>query len=136
MKVLLIDERSDTLEFFNGSIVNLGYKTGIAKNKSDIFSMLSKDQYDIILTNGASKELNIDKDVRSKYKSVFVIYLSASENKKAHKHSGADVYLRRPFVASELRQAIKRPFAHCLQHQSDHNGSLLNLRLACARVGH
>lgn len=112
MKVLLIDERPDTLEFFGESMVNLGYKTGIAKDTSEIFSMLSENQYDIVLTNGASKELDIDKDIRSKYDSIYVVYLSASTDKSKSKHSGADMYLHRPFVASDLRQAIKRPFTH------------------------
>jgi DNA-binding response OmpR family regulator len=112
MKVLLIDERPGTLEFFGESIVNLGYKTGIAMSKSDIFAMLAENQYDIVMTNGASKELDIEKEIRSKYDSIFVVYLSSSKTAMECTHSGADMYLQRPFVASELRQAIKKPFTH------------------------
>ncbi|MBN1380999.1 MAG: hypothetical protein JXA41_04940 [Deltaproteobacteria bacterium] len=112
MKVLLIDERPDTLDFLGESMVKQGYKTGIAKDKKDIFSMLSENQYDVILANGVTKELDIDKDIRSRYDSIYIVYLSADDKKNEHQHAGVDMYLHRPFVASDLRQAIKKPFTH------------------------
>lgn len=112
MKILLIDERADTLDFLGESMIHQGYKTAIARTKFDLLSMLSENNYDIVMANGASKELDFEKDIKAKYDSIYVVYLSAPESKNDEARSGVDVYLRRPFVASDLRQAIKKPFTH------------------------
>jgi DNA-binding response OmpR family regulator len=112
MKVLLIDERPDALEFLCESVINFGYKTGTAKSGTEIVPMLLDDQYEVVLTNGGCKEIDIQRDVRVKCPSVFIVLLTGSYNKDENNNHGVDLYLRRPFGVSILRQAISNPLSH------------------------
>jgi DNA-binding response OmpR family regulator len=102
MKILLIDERSDTLNFLCENLVNFGYKTGIAKNKVEIISMLSDDQYNVIVTNDCARELDVDQSIRSEYPLVFAVFLSASDKKEKTENHGVDLYLYRPLEVHKL----------------------------------
>jgi DNA-binding response OmpR family regulator len=112
MKVLLIDERPDALEFLGESIVNFGYKTGVAKDKTEIVPMLSDDQYEVVLTNGGGRDIDIDQYIRAKYPSVFIVQMTLSHKKEEKEHNGVDLYLRRPFEISKLRSVIRTPLRH------------------------
>jgi DNA-binding response OmpR family regulator len=112
MKVLLIDERSDTLDFFGESINNFGYKTGIAQGRDEILPMLSDGNFDVILTNGGSRGLDIVNQIKEKIPSVFVICMKGSQKDESGLNGGADLYLQRPFRSSRLRQAIEDQLFH------------------------
>ncbi len=108
MKILIYDERSDTLEFFLESVASFGYKAGIAKDGSEIINMLSNDQYDVVLSN--YKEFDTTQYDRLKSSSTFIIGITDSRNQNID--SKADLYLQRPFGTSNFRQAITTPFNH------------------------
>lgn len=112
MKVLLIDERPGTLEFFEETIFNFGYKTGIANSKDDIINMLLTGQYEVILSNGGIRGLDIVEHIKSKDASVYVICMTESSNNPSIHYSGADLYLQRPLMVSRLRQVIADKFNH------------------------
>jgi len=112
MKILLIDERPGTLDFFGETMFNYGYKTGIAKVKDEIIPMLANNQYDVILTNGDSRGIDIVNQVKSKHSSVFVICMKGSERNESGYYTGADLYLERPLRVSRLRQAIENQLYH------------------------
>ncbi|MBN1380997.1 MAG: hypothetical protein JXA41_04930 [Deltaproteobacteria bacterium] len=112
MKVLLIDERPGTLEFFGESIFNFGYKTGIATCKDDIINMLSTGQYEVILTNGGSRGLDVVQHIKSKDPSVYVICMTESPKNQSESYTGADLYLQRPLMVSRLRQVINDKLYH------------------------
>ncbi len=105
-KILIHDDRTDKPDFLLNMILTRGYKAGFAKDGSDIIAMLSDDKYDIVLTNGAYKELNPDQHVQLKSSSAFIIDICDSDNWKQDVDLKADVYLRRPILASELWLAI------------------------------
>jgi DNA-binding response OmpR family regulator len=107
-KVLIHDKRSDAPEFLLKILVNRGYKAGFAKEATEIIAMLSNDQYDVVLTNGGYRELNLDHHTRLKSSSVFIIGITDSHNKA--QDLKVDVYLPRPFLISELWRAIEMPF--------------------------
>jgi len=107
-KVLIHDDRPDTPEFLLEIIVNRGYKAGFAKDSSEIVTMLSNDQYDIILTNGGYRELNPDQYMQLKSSSVFMIDIEDSRNQNQDVDLKADLYLPRPFLISELWQALEK----------------------------
>jgi DNA-binding response OmpR family regulator len=109
MKILFIDERSDTLEFLESSIINFGCKPGIARHRDDIVPMLSNDQYDVVVANGCAKELDVEQQIRKKYPSVFIVFLSGSHKKGTDGPHGADLYLQRPFEVSRLHNIISFP---------------------------
>jgi CheY-like chemotaxis protein len=109
-KVLIHDDRSDTPEFLLEIIVNRGYKAGFAKCSAEIIAMLSNDQYDVVLTNGGYKELNTDQYIKLKSSSVFIIDIKDSRNRNQDMELKADLYLPRPFLISELWQALEKPF--------------------------
>ncbi len=107
MKILLDDERSDTLEFFSESIGNFGYKVGIAKNSDEIDQMLADNHHDIVLTSGHYKTCEHDRQIRTKFPFVFVAGIKNSINGHEEPAARADHYLVRPFGKSALLQAIE-----------------------------
>ena len=102
MKVLIHDERPDVPEFLLDIIVNRGYKAGIAKDGPEIIHMISDDRYDIVLTNGGYRELDCDQYTRLKSSSVFIIGITGSHIQDDDPDSKADLYLRKPFMISDL----------------------------------
>ncbi len=108
-KVLIHDDRPDTPEFLSEIIVNRGYKAGFAKDGSEIIAMLSDDQYDVVLTNGGYRELNPDQQMQLKSSPVFIIDIKDSRSPTQDMELKADLYLPRPFLISELWQALKKP---------------------------
>jgi len=109
-KVLIHDDRPDTPEFLLEIIVNHGYKAVFAKNGAEIITMLSNDQYDVVLTNGGYRELNPDQRVQLKSSSAFIIDIKDSRNQNQDLDLKADLYLPRPFLISELWQALEKIF--------------------------
>ena len=103
MKVLIHDERSDSMDLLLGSIVNHGYKAGIAKNDREIINMPSDERYNVVLTNGGYEELGLDQLSRLKYSSVFIN--SIVDQWKCNE-SPADLYLQRPFESSRFWPTI------------------------------
>jgi len=108
MKVLIHDERPDIPEFLLEIIVNHGYKAGIAKNGPEIIHMISDDRYEVVLTNGGYRELDHDQCIRLKSSSVFIISITDSHIRNQDLDSKADLYLRRPFLISELWLSIEK----------------------------
>ncbi len=108
MKVLIHDERPDVPEFLLDIIVNRGYKAGIAKDGPEIIHMISDDRYDIVLTNGGYRELDCDQHTRLKSSSVFIIGITGSHIQDHDPDSKADLYLRRPFLISDLWLLIEK----------------------------
>ena len=109
-KVLIHDDRPDIPEFLLKTILSRGYKAGFAKDGTEIIAMLSNDQYDVVLTNGAYKELNSDQHMQLKSSSVFIIDIKDSRNQNQDMYLKADLYLPRPLLISELWRAIETPF--------------------------
>jgi hypothetical protein len=72
--------------------------------------MLSNDYYDVVLTNGGYKELNPDQHMQLKSSSVFIIDIKDSRNQDQDMDLKADLYLPRPFLISELWQAMEKLF--------------------------
>jgi len=108
MKVLIHDERPDIPEFLLEIIVNHGYKAGIAKDGPQIIHMISDDRYDVVLTNGGYRELDRDQCIRLKSSPVFIIGITDSHILNRDLDSKADLYLRRPFLISELWLSIEK----------------------------
>jgi len=106
MKVLIHDERSDGLDFLLESIVNHGYKAGIAKNGHEIIHMLSDERYNVVLTNGGFEELDPDQHFRIRSSSAFIIGISGQKKGEERLDSKVDLCLQRPFEASKLWHAI------------------------------
>jgi DNA-binding response OmpR family regulator len=106
MKVLIHDERPDALDFLLGGIVNHGHKAGIAKDGPEIIDMLSDERYNVVLTNGGYEDLAPDHLSRLKSSSVFIIGITGRQKCDEAVDSSVDLYLRRPFEASKLWQAI------------------------------
>ena len=109
-KILIHDDGPDIPEFLLEIIVNHGYKAGFAKGDTEIIAMLSNDQYDVVLTNGGYKELNPDQHMQLKSSSVFIIDIKDSREQNRDMDLKADLYLPRPFLISELLQALDKPF--------------------------
>ena len=112
-KILIHDERPDTPEFLLEVVVNRGYKAGFAKDVTEIIAMLSNGQYDIVLTNGGYRELSSDQYIQLKSSSVYIIGIKESHNQNQDMNLKADLYLPRPFLISELWQAVETPFKLC-----------------------
>ncbi|HVO64978.1 MAG TPA: hypothetical protein VMT12_00720 [Syntrophales bacterium] len=108
MKVLIHDERPDIPEFLLEIVVNHGYKACIAKDGSEIMRMISDDRYDVILSNGGYRELDYEQCAHLRSSSVFIIGITNSHIRNHDLDSKADLYLRRPFLISELWLLIEK----------------------------
>jgi len=104
MKILINVERHDTLEFFLESLVNFGYKAGVAKECPEIIRMLSDEQYDAILTKVGYREIDFDLYIRSKIPSIYIIHIKDSCNPDEDVNSKADLY---SLGIPELLQAVE-----------------------------
>jgi DNA-binding response OmpR family regulator len=109
-KILIHDERSDSPEFLLKLLAHRGYKAGFAKNPAEISAMLLNSQYNVVLTNG-KHTLNTDHHARLKSSSVFIIGITDSHTQAQDLQ--ADVYLQRPFLISELWQALETQHQLC-----------------------
>ena len=108
--MLIHDDRPDIPGFLLKIILDRGYKAGFAKDGTEIIAMLSNDQYDVVLTNGGYKELNPYQCMQLKSSSVFIIDIKDSRNQNQDMDLKADLYLPRPFLISELWQALEKLF--------------------------
>ena len=106
MKILICDERSDALEFLLEGIVNHGYKAGIAEDGPDIITMLADSRYEVVLTNGGYQKLDPSQRSAMTSSSVFIVGITNAQKREEKKDSKNILYLRRPFEASMLWQAI------------------------------
>jgi DNA-binding response OmpR family regulator len=109
MKILIHDERTDALEFLMGSIVNYGYRAGIAKDSSEIMNMMSDDRYQVVLTNGSYEELDLEQRIRMKLSPAFIIGIKDPQRSDRDEETdpAVDLCLQRPFEASRLRLALE-----------------------------
>lgn len=107
-KILIHDDRPETLEFLLEVVVNRGYKAGFAKNGDEIIAMLSNDLYDVIIANGGYRELNSIQHMELKSSSVFIIDIQDSHKQNRDTDLKADLYLQRPMLISELWQCMPR----------------------------
>jgi DNA-binding response OmpR family regulator len=110
-KILIHDERSDSPEFLLELLAHRGYKAGFAKNPAEITAMLLNGQYNVVLTNGKYHTLNTDHHAWLKSSSVFIIGITVSHTQAQDLR--ADVYLQRPFLISELWQALETQHQLC-----------------------
>jgi CheY-like chemotaxis protein len=104
-KALIHDEISYAPEFLLKLIANRGYRAGFAKDATEIITMLSNDQYDVVLTNGKYKALSLDHHTWLQSCSVFIIGITDSHNHT--QDLNADIYLSRPFLSSKLWRALE-----------------------------
>lgn len=107
MKILLIDERSDTMEFLKDSMISYGFNAAIAKNKDDACKLLSDSQHDLILINGCHRDLQESDYAEFQRSSTFIICLKGNRREPGP-GIGVDVYLQRPFAVSRLLRTIER----------------------------
>jgi hypothetical protein len=106
IKVLIHDDRQDTPEFLFKCMIKRGYKVGLAKDATEIITMLSNDQYNVVLTNGGYKP---DQYMQLKSSSVFRIDIKESHNQNQDMNLKADLCLPRPLLISKLWEAIETP---------------------------
>ena len=104
MKILINVERHDTLEFFLESMVNLGYKAGVAKERPEIIRMLSDEQYNAVLTKGEGSKIDFDRYIRSKIPSIYIIHIKDSCNPDEDVSLKTDLY---SLGIHELLQAVE-----------------------------
>jgi len=109
MKILIHDERTDALEFLMGSVINYGYRAGIAKDGPGIMKMLEDERYDVVLADGSYVELDRQQRLRMKSLPAFIIGITEQKRQKESVDPAVDLYLHRPFLASKLRVALKMP---------------------------
>ena len=106
MKILIHNERADALDFLHEHIINHGYKAGIAKNGTEIIDMLSGEQYNVVLTNSAYKELDPDQCSWLKSSSIFIIGITDQKKFDESPTLKIDMLLQSPFESSKLWQAL------------------------------
>ncbi|MHA6697160.1 response regulator transcription factor [Chryseobacterium sp. A321] len=115
MKKILIIEDDPILLSTISAILNVrGYETTLAKNGKEGMEMISKNKYDLVLTDlmlPHSNGLEIISLLNQEKEKTPVIIISSTHTEDAIMDGfsiGADDYIRKPFTPSELILRISR----------------------------
>lgn len=115
MKSILIVEDDPILLNTLGALLTVrGYLTTLAKNGKEALEKISKNKYDLVLTDlmlPYSNGLEVISQLNQEDKKTPVIIISSSHSEESVSDGftiGADDYIRKPFTPSELILRINR----------------------------
>ena len=113
MKILIIDDDVEMVEFVKSSLVNNSYSVDAVYNGEDGSFMARTNAYDIIIIDYTLPDKNglmVCKDIRASESNAAIIFLSMNytiKNKVDCLEAGADDYMTKPFALEELSARIK-----------------------------
>ncbi len=113
MKILIIEDDSEILDFLKNSFINISHTVDTSTNGADGSYMARTNAYDIIVLDYSLPEKNgftVCTEIRSSGSNSPIIFLSmnhSTQHKIACLEAGADDYLTKPFSFEELNARIK-----------------------------
>lgn len=122
-RVLLIDDDSTILEFYQDALTPLGYAMETAEDGAEAAYLLESKRYDVIVSDIVMPGLDglgLLKQVRSTNLDVPVVLVTGSPSTETAIRAieyGAFRYLTKPFPASELRRVVA--YAACVRRMAD-----------------
>ena len=119
MKLIIIDDDQEILNFLEKNLVNQDFEIDTAKTGQEGLNLINKNDYDLIILDLNLPDISgeeICKKLRSDRQSTPIIILSAEQDTKNKINlldSGADEYITKPFVFEELlarvNASLRRP---------------------------
>lgn len=112
--ILVVDDDTDLLILFRGSMQARDYVVDISVNGDNIWECIEKKRPDVIMLDvhmNGKKGSDICKDLKKKDTtlSIPIIMLSATDDlKKVAEDCGADSYLSKPFNADKVAYEIEK----------------------------
>jgi DNA-binding response OmpR family regulator len=108
MKILIIDDDVEMVEFVKSSLVNNSYSVDAVYNGEDGSFMARTNAYDIVIIDYTLPDKNglmVCKDIRASESNAAIIFLSMNytiKNKVDCLEAGADDYMTKPYALQEL----------------------------------
>lgn len=113
MKILVVEDDKDTLDFLKPSLKAEGFVVDTAENGTDGISMTLANNYDLVILDFNLPDKNGDlvcQEIRKKGKTTPILILTVDtevNNKVKLLNLGADDYLTKPFSFEELLARVK-----------------------------
>lgn len=113
MKILIIEDDKEVLEFLRNSFINMSHTVDTANNGADGSYMARTNAYDTIIIDYSLPEKNgftVCAEIRSAGSNSPIIFLSmnhSTQHKISCLEAGADDYVTKPFSFEELNARIK-----------------------------
>jgi len=113
MKILVVEDDKDTLDFLKPSLKAEGFVVDTAENGTDGISMTLANNYDLVILDFNLPDKNGDlvcQEIRKKGKTTPILILTVNtevNNKVKLLNLGADDYLTKPFSFEELLARVK-----------------------------
>lgn len=113
MKILIIEDDDEVLEFLKNSFINISYTVDTSKNGADGSYLARTNAYDVIIIDYSLPEKNgfmVCTEIRSSGSNSSIIFLSmnhSTQHKISCLEAGADDYVTKPFSFEELHARIK-----------------------------
>lgn len=113
MRILLVEDEKNVVAFIKKGLEEEFYSVDVSENGSEGLLMASSNEYDLILLDIMLPQINgveLCKQLREKGIKTPILMLTAKDSvtsKVEGLESGADDYLTKPFVFSELLARIK-----------------------------
>jgi len=110
-KVLVVDDSADIRDMIIQVLTTFGYEVTGTSLKDDVNSLISCFKPQLILLDvwfGINKATEIYKQIKSAYKKLPVILMSADGDLESHyKDDPADDYLEKPFDIMALKDKVE-----------------------------
>src|ERR1700759_1802669 len=115
LKILLVDDEIDVLDFISYCLKREGYKILTAKNGNEALQLAEKDRPDLVLLDVAMQGIDgysIARKIRSmkEIKSTLIIFLTGKNDEESELEgfeSGGDDYITKPIKPKLLIARIK-----------------------------
>ncbi len=110
MKLLVVDDNPDILEFLSSAMKLFGHTVDTACDGIDAIHLQSSNRYDAVITDADMPRMDgfsLCRFVKEQSPGVRIIGMSGVRGEKAFRNAGADVCLSKPFSISELREAVE-----------------------------
>lgn len=110
-RVLVVDDDTHIRNLLREFLTRCGYVVDCAGNGEEAISFLRSNDYNILITDYMMPGINgIDliKKIRNLKMSLPVIGISSLHNGRGFLAAGANLFLAKPFILSELKNALQK----------------------------
>jgi CheY-like chemotaxis protein len=114
MRLLVVDDDPDVVDFLCSSMKESGYEVDEANDGTEAVERLQKVSYEVVIVDAIMPKMNgaeVCKFIKSRCPDIYVIGISGyPESLKKLKNEGADICFAKPFNIDLIKSAIRNKF--------------------------
>jgi DNA-binding response OmpR family regulator len=118
MRVLVVDDDPNVVNFLSLSLKESGYEVDEANDGTEAIELLQNNSYVVAIIDAIMpkvKGAEICKFIKSHYPNIYIIGMSGyPDSLKKLKNEGADICFTKPFNIDQIKRAIKSHFRSSL----------------------